>query len=81
MRSKLKSLKILQVLPNGCVYFDNLVYLKTYTRYKFSKKSLFFSLLDKKKLIFENSNFFYKKYRNQSVNNSINEFKIDYRKY
>jgi hypothetical protein len=81
MRSKLKSLKILQVLPNGCVHFDHLVYLKTYTRYNFSKKSLFFSLLDKKKLFFENSNFFYKKYRNQSVNNLINEFKTDYRKY
>ena len=81
MCSKLKSFKILQILPNGCIYFDHSVYLKTYARYKFSKKSLFFSLLDKKKLILENSNFFYKKYRNQSVNNSINEFKIDYRKY
>jgi hypothetical protein len=64
MGSKLKSLKILQVLPNGCVYFDNSVYLKTFTRYHFSKESLLSNFLDKKKLILTNSNFFYKKYRN-----------------
>jgi len=68
MHSKLKSFKILQILPNGCIYFDHSVYLKTYARYKFSKKSLFSNLLDKKKLISQNSNFFYKKYRNQNTN-------------
>jgi len=64
MRSKLKSLKVLQVLPNGCVYFDNLVYLKIFRRYHFSKESLLSNFLDKKKLLLINSNFFYKKYRN-----------------
>jgi len=63
MRSKLKSFKILQILPNGCVYFDNSVYLKTFTRYHFSKDSLLSTFLDKKTLIVTNSNFFYKKYR------------------
>jgi len=64
MRFKLKSFKILQILPNGCVFFDHAAYLKTHTRYNFSKKSLFSSVLGKKKLISENSNFFYRKYRN-----------------
>jgi hypothetical protein len=64
MGSNLKSLKILQILPNGCVYFDNLTYLKTFVRYNFSKKSLLSNILDKKKIILTNSNFFYKKYRN-----------------
>jgi hypothetical protein len=63
MRSKLKSLKILQILPNGCVYFDNSVYLKTFIRYHFSKNSLLSNFLDKKNLMLMNSNFFYKKYR------------------
>jgi hypothetical protein len=49
MGSNLKSLKILQILPNGCVYFDNLTYLKTFVRYNFSKKSLLSNILDKKK--------------------------------
>jgi hypothetical protein len=64
MGSNLKSLKILQILPNGCVYFGNLTYLKTFVRYNFSKKSLLSNFLDKKKITLTNSNFFYKKYRN-----------------
>jgi len=64
MRAKLKSLKNLQIFPNGCVYFDYSVYVKTYKKYNLSKKSLFFKLLDRKTLLSTNSNFFYKKYRN-----------------
>ncbi len=77
MGSNLKSLKILQILPNGCVYFDKQIYLKTFARYNFSKKSLLSNFLDKKKLIVTNSNFFYKKYRNYIVNNSTNVFTIN----
>ena len=64
MCSKLKSFKILQISPNGCVFFDHSVYFKDHKRYNFSKKSLLFNLLDKEKRILSNSNFFYKKYRN-----------------
>lgn len=64
MNLKLKSLKILQIFPNGSTYIDHLAYLKMYKRYNFSKESFFFDLLNKKKTILANSNFFYKKYRN-----------------
>ena len=64
MCSKLKSFKILQISVDGCVYVDYSTYLKTYKKYNFSKKSLFFDLLKKKEFILTNSNFFYKKYRN-----------------
>jgi len=67
VRFKLKSLKILQIFPNGSVYFDYLAYLKTYKKYNFSKKSFFSNLLNKKKLILANSNFFYKKYCTQII--------------
>ena len=73
MCSKLKSFKILQISSNGCVYFDYSVYLKTYKKYKFSKRSLFSNLLNNKQLTLTNSNFFYKKYRNQIVKKLINE--------
>jgi hypothetical protein len=81
VRYKLKSLKILHIFPNGSVYFDYLAYLKTYKKYNFSKESFFYNLLNKKKLTLNNSNFFYKKYRNQIVKKLINEFKINYKKY
>jgi len=64
MNAKLKSFKFLQIFPNGCVYFDHLAYLKSYKKYNFSKKSLFSKLLNKKKGLLTNSNFFYRKYRN-----------------
>jgi len=47
---KLKSLKGLQISPNGCIYFDHLIYFKTYKKYNFSKKSLLSKLLHKKKM-------------------------------
>lgn len=58
-------MKILHILPNGCVYFDHSAYLKIHSKYHFSKKSLFLNSLDQKKLTSSNSNFFYKKYRNK----------------
>ena len=64
MSFKLKSLKALQISPNGSVYFDHSTYFKTYKKYNFLKKSFFFKLLNKKNLTLTNSNFFYKKYRN-----------------
>jgi len=65
MKFNLKSIKILHVLPNGCVYFDYSSYLKTYTKYTFSKKSVLLKSSNKKKLTSTNPNFFYKKYRNK----------------
>lgn len=79
--SKLKSFKILQIFPNGSVYFDYSAYLKTYKRYNFSKESFFSNLLNKKKLILTNSNFFYKKYRNQIVKKLTNDITINCKKY
>jgi len=67
MRSKLKSFKILQIFPNGSVYFDSLAYLKMYKRHYFWKKSFFSNLLNKKKSFLINSTFFYKKYCNKTV--------------
>jgi len=81
MCSKLKSFKILQISSNGCVYFDYSVYLKTYKKYNFSKRSLFSNLLNNKQLTLTNSNFFYKKYRNQIVKKLINELTINCKKY
>jgi len=81
MRYNLKSLKILHIFPNGSVYFDYSSYLKTYRKYNFSKESFFYDLLEKKKLTSSNSNFFYKKYRNQIVKKLINEFTIICKKY
>jgi len=81
MRSKLKSLKILNICPNGSVYFNYSAYLKTYKRYNFSKESFFSNLLNKKKLISTNSNFFYKKYRSQTVKKLINELTVNCKKY
>ena len=81
MCSKLKSFKILQISSNGCVYFDYSVYLKTYKKYKFSKRSLFSNLLNNKQLTLTNSNFFYKKYRNQIVKKLINKLTINCKKY
>jgi hypothetical protein len=81
MCSKLKSLKTLQISSNGCVFFDHSIYLKTYKRYNFSKKSLLFSPLNKEELTLTNSNFFYKKYRNQIIKKLIHEFTINRKKY
>jgi hypothetical protein len=64
VHSKLKSLKILQIFPNGSVCLDYSAYLKTYKRYNFSKEGFFSNVLNKKKLTLTHSNFFYKKYRN-----------------
>mgnify|MGYP001076132326 FL=1 len=79
--SQLKSFKNLQISWNGCVYFDNSVYLKTYKRYKFLNKNLFSNLLNKKPFNSTNSNFFYKKYRNQIVKKLGNEFTTNCKKY
>jgi hypothetical protein len=81
MCSKLKTLKILHIFPNGCVYFNYSAYLKTYKRYNFSKESFFSNLLNKKKVTSGNSNFFYKKYRNQIIKKLIHEFTINCTKY
>ena len=82
MRFKLKSSKILHIFPNGSVYFDSLAYLKSYKKYHFSKESFFSNPLHKKKLISNNSNFLYKKYRNQIVKILSNyEFTINYKNY
>lgn len=79
--SKLKSFKTLQISLNGCVFFDYSVYLKKYKRYHFSKKTFFFDPLNKKDQTLTNSNFFYKKYRNQSVKKPTNELTTNCKKY
>lgn len=81
MGSNLKFLKVLQVSADGCIYIDHSAYLKTYKKYRFSKKSLFSNLLKKKEFSQTNSNFFYKKYRNQIIKKLINEFTINCKKY
>jgi UDP-N-acetylmuramyl tripeptide synthase len=81
MSSNLKSFKVLQISADGCIYTDHSVYLKTYKKYRFSKKSLFSNLLKKKEFTLTNSNFFYKKYRNQIIKKLINEFTINCKKY
>ena len=81
MDSNLKSLKTLQVFPNGCISVNSSPYLKTYKRYNFLKKNLFVNFLRKNQLASTKSNFFYAKYRNQIVKNSINEFTVNCKKY
>ena len=81
MCSKLKTFKILQIFPNGSVYFDYSAYLKTYKRHYFSKKSFFSNLLNEKKTFLTNSTFFYKKYCNKIIKNLVNEISINCTKY
>jgi hypothetical protein len=81
MSSGLKSFKTLQVLPNGCVYFDHSIYLKTYKKYNFLKKNLTISPFNKTSSNFHPSNFFYTKYRNQIFKNLTNEFTVNCKKY
>jgi len=64
MYLKLKSLKIVNISLNGCVYFDYSVYLKTFKKYKFLEKNLASTSSNKKKSVLVKSNFFYRKYRN-----------------
>lgn len=64
MYSRLKSLKSLKISPNGCVYFDYSVNLKTFKKYDFLKKSLVIEPFNKKKPTLLSSNFYYMKYRN-----------------
>jgi len=81
MCSNLKSLKTLQIFPNGCIFISSSSYLKTYKKYNFSKKNLFVNFLKKNQLASTKSNFFYTKYRNQIIKNSINELTVNYKKY
>lgn len=77
----LKSLKTLQIFPNGCLNFSSSVYLKSFEKYKFFKKSL---VTDSSKLWqprIKHSNFFYLKYRDQIFKSIIDEFTITYKKY
>lgn len=64
MYLKLKSLKIINISLNGCVYFDYSVYLKTFKKYKFLEKNLASISSNKKKSVLVKSDFFYRKYRN-----------------
>lgn len=73
----LKSLKTVCVLPNGCVFFDCISYLKVYKRYKFFKKNLYPDSLTKKTSN-SDSAFFHQKYYNQSVKKKYEFFKINY---
>ena len=79
--SKLKSLKNLQISWNGCVYFDQSVYVKTYKKYNFLNNNLFPSLPNETSSTLINSNLFYRKYRNHIAKKSENEFTTNCKKY
>lgn len=81
MYSNIKALKTLQIFPNGCVYIDSSSYLKTYKKYNFLKKNLFVNPSKKNQPTSSKSNFFYTKYRNQIIKNSINELTVNCKKY
>jgi hypothetical protein len=81
MYSNLKALKTLQIFPNGCIYINSSPYLKTYKKYNFLKKNLFVNFLKKNQLASTKSTFFYTKYRNQIIKNSINELTVNCKKY
>jgi len=81
MGLKLKSFKVMQISSDGCIYFDYSIYLKTYKKYRFSKKNVFSNLLNKDELTLTNSNFFYKKYRNQNIKKTKNELTTNRKKY
>ena len=62
----LKSFKNIIILPNGCVVFDRINYLKSYQKHYFIKKSLSPSATKTKKSI-ANLAFFYQKYYNPII--------------
>lgn len=72
----LKSLKTVCVLPNGCVFFDCVSYVKIYKKHRFFKKNLYPNNLIKKKSSID-STFFYQKYYNQSIKKQYEFFKIN----
>lgn len=63
MSFNLKSLKTLQIFPNGCVYFSSSVYLKSFKRYNYFKKNLTINSSKLSKTTIKHSNLFYMKYR------------------
>ena len=74
---EIKSYKILQVFPNGCVFRDYLIYSKIFKKYNFLKKDCTYNSSKNIPSISSNSNFFYTKYRNQIIKNFINESTIN----
>ena len=81
MYSKLKSLKVLHVFPDGCVCFSYMTNLKTVKKYYFVRKNLMTNLLKKESSITVRSNFFHLKYYNQILKKILNEFSIKCKTY
>ena len=81
MSFNLKSFKTLQVFSNGCIYFSSSVYLKSFRKYNFFKKSLFINPSKSLSPITKHSNFFYLKYRDQISKSLTNEFTINRKKH
>jgi hypothetical protein len=65
MHVNLKSLKTLQVFPNGCIYFSSSVYLRSFKKYTFLKTPLVHNPSLPNQTSNKPSNFFYFKYRDQ----------------
>ena len=63
MHLNLKSFKTLQVFQNGCTYFSSSVYLKSFKKYTFFKKTLIVNPSKFTQINTKYSNFFYFKYR------------------
>ena len=81
MSFNLKSLKTLQVFPNGCIYFGSSVYLKSFKKYNFFKKNLVTNPSKPLQTITKPSNSFYFKYRDQIFKNSVDEFTTSCKKH
>jgi hypothetical protein len=81
MRFDLKSFKTLQVFPNGCIYFDSSIYLRTFKKYNFFRKNLVINISKSSPTVMKHSNLFYLKYRDQIFKNLINEFTINCKKH
>ena len=78
---QLKSYKILQVFPNGCVFRDFLVYSKTFKKSCFLKKDCLYTVFKNPSLFSISPNLFYTKYRNQITKMFLNESTIINQKY
>jgi hypothetical protein len=81
MSFNLKSLKTLQIFPNGCVYFSSSAYLKIFKQLNLFKKNLVTNPFKPLQTTVKHSNFFYFKYRDQIFKNLIDELTTSCKKY
>jgi len=72
---------MLQIFPNGCLNFSSSVYLKSFEKYKFFKKSVVTNSSKLWQPRIKNSNSFYLKYRDQIFKSIKDEFTTSCKKY